>query len=113
RLHGGVRAALHMLDEPGAVAPGLPAHLRVRPDQRRALGDAREGERDVGDEEIAAALVPEREHPLEDREPAAGDEDAEGREQRPEVAFLAVPEGVAGIGGTPGAAPPPPQRSPA
>jgi hypothetical protein len=98
-LHRGVRAALHVFDKPGTVAPGLAPHLRVRPDERYALGDAGQGERDVGDEEIAAALVPEREYPFEYRESAASDEDTEGREQRPEVAFLAVSERVAGIGG--------------
>src|SRR5262249_57960717 len=83
----------------GAVASGLAAHLRVRPDERDALGDAGRGEHDIGDQRIAAFLPPEREYSLEYREPGAGDEDAEGREQRPEVALLAIPEGVLGIGG--------------
>src|SRR6185437_9783174 len=44
-------------------------------------------------------LPPERDYSLEYREPGAGDEDAEGREQRPEVTLLAVPERMLGIGG--------------
>jgi hypothetical protein len=36
----------------------------------------------------------DREHAVEDREASAGDENAGGGEQRPEIAFLPVPEGM-------------------
>jgi hypothetical protein len=35
---------------------------------------------------------------LEDREPASGDEDAKGRQQRPEVPVLTVAERVVAVG---------------
>ena len=36
----------------------------------------------------------ERQQALEDREPGSGDEDAERRQQRPEISFLAMTERV-------------------
>ena len=71
---------------------------QLRCDQRAALGYPRQPEGQVSEQDAAAAVTAaEREDSLEYRESAAGDEDAECRQQRPEVAFLPVAKRVAPI----------------
>jgi len=58
-------------------APKLNKHA----EQGSPLRDARDRQCDIGDERVLAAVVPERQQSLEDREPGSGDEDAERGEQ--------------------------------
>ena len=97
-LDRGVRTGPHPIQQAGAGAPGFCAQLHEHPGQGGSLRETRYPEDHVGEERIVAAVVPEREKSLADREPGAGDKDPERREQRPEIPLLAIAERMPGVG---------------
>ncbi len=87
--------------------PALAAYLVQGPQQGAALREQGDAEHDQPGHVAAEALVrpvAQGLGTLEEGEAAAHDEDADGREQRPEEAFLAVAEGVLAVGGAAAAA---------
>ncbi len=92
-----VPAGLDVLQGVRVRAVGLAAQLAVGPEERGALGDGAHGQHHVRDQEVVRLAV-QRENALEDREARARDEDPERGEQRPEVAFLPIPERVLLVG---------------
>ena len=90
--------------------PRLAADLPDRPGQRDAdSSDERDRQHDVRHQVVAGVLAHRGSWctPWVMEKPGAGDEGEQRGEERPDVALLAVPERVAGVGGPccPGAAP--------
>ncbi len=105
---------------PRRASPRTCQKARANERPLRHEGDAK---RHVGEQHALVLVAGQREYALEDGESRAGDEDAERREQRPEVPLLAVPErvlagrragppGAATSAGTPGQGCPPPSGPP-
>ncbi len=100
RLHRRLLADADELDEGEARLPRGRARLPDGADERDPLGEQREAERAVDEQEAAlvGAAADDPEQPLRDREDAAGEEDHEGREQDPEEALPPVAEGMLLVG---------------
>ena len=87
-----------MVEDFLVTAPGFAANLPEGAGKGGALGGERDDQGHVGDKRILVVAARKGQQALEDREPASGDEDAERRQQRPEVPLLTVAEWVVPVG---------------
>jgi hypothetical protein len=79
-----------------ATASGFATYLPEGAGERGTSSHERNGQGHIGGRTLVVAAG-EGQQALEYREPGSGDEDAERRQQRPEVSFLAVPELVVSV----------------
>lgn len=108
RLHRRVVAAAQVAHEGAAAFAGLVAHLPQRAQQGGAFQHEGDRQHHVRQRELGSVRLfvvgQQRADALQDGEAGARHEDPDGGEQRPEEPFLAVAEGVHGVGGPRGPA---------